>query len=227
MESSGMNYPLQHGSRRPGTGHSPVPRFIGHFISVVFHPLFIPAYIAAFLLFADPYAFAGYPARLKVFRLLSVVFATTFLPAFSIFLLKQLGFIKSVLLRTQRDRIIPYIICMIYYFWAWYVSRNLHESTELVAMLLATFIASIAGLMANIYFKISMHGLAAGVMVTFFIWLAFSDIAATGGYMPAAVFIAGLVCTARFLVSDHNAWEVYAGLLAGVLCQLAAIGIAG
>lgn len=214
-------------ARQPGMEYPPALRFIGHFLSFVFHPLFIPGYIAAFLLFVHPYAFAGAPAKLRLFRFLSVVFSTAFLPAFSVFLLKQLRFIGSIYLRTQKDRIIPYIICMVYYFWIWYVSRNLHESTEMTVMLLATFIASILGLMANIYFKISMHGLAAGTLLVFFLWLAFTGSVQIGGYLSLAVLATGLICTARFLVSNHNPFEIYAGLLGGALCQLAAIFIAG
>jgi len=211
----------------PAVNHSPALRFLGHFLSFVFHPLFIPSYITAFVVYVHPYAFAGASDKLKLFRFLSVFFATCFLPMFSVFLLRQLKFIGSVYLRTQKDRIIPYIICMTYYFWAWYVSRNLHESPELTAMLLSTFLASIVGLMANIYFKISMHGLAAGTLLVFFIWLAFSGSIHIGDWLSLAVVITGLICTARFLASDHMPFEIYAGLLGGAICQLIAIAIAG
>jgi hypothetical protein len=202
-------------------------RFPAHFISFVLHPLFIPSYIMAFLVYIHPYAFAGTNERLKLFRFLSVVFITTFLPAFSIFLMKQLGFIQSIFLRTQKDRIIPYIVSMIFYFWAWYVSKNLHDDSALIAMLLATFIGCIAGMMANIYFKISMHGIAMGTLFAFFVWLAFNGTVSLGPWLAIATFIAGLVCTARFMVSDHSSFEIYAGFFTGLLCQVVAIGIAG
>ncbi|MBS1564291.1 MAG: hypothetical protein JST39_07865, partial [Bacteroidetes bacterium] len=115
----------------------------------------------------------------------------------------------------------------IFYFWIWYVYHNLHESDEMTAMLLSVFIASIVGLMANIYFKISMHGLAAGSLLVFFLWLAFTGSVQMGGYLSLAVLVTGLVCTARFLVSDHSPFELYAGLAGGILCQLVAIMIAG
>jgi hypothetical protein len=227
MISTGTSNTFHEDTRQPAVQYPAGVRFTGHFFSFVFHPLFIPGYIAAYLLYAHPYAFAGVPPMMKFFRFFSVFFATAFLPAFSVFLLRRLGFIDSIYLRSQKDRIIPYIICMVYYFWAWYVSRNLHESTELTVMLLATFLASIVGLMANIYFKISMHGIAAGTLLVFFIWLAFGGAVQMGGYLSVAVFIAGLICTARFIVSGHSAFEVYAGLLAGGICQLVAVWIAG
>ena len=206
----------------------PAPvRFLGHLVSFVFHPLFIPSFIAAFFIYADPYAFAGMTGKAKVFKLASVVFSTAFLPLFSVALMKQLGFIKSIFLREQKDRIIPYIVCMIFYFWAWYVARNRHDHPAFAAMLLAVFLSCIAGMMANIYYKISMHAIAMGALFVLFLWLAFSGNLFTGAYLSIAIFITGLVCTARFIVSDHNAFEVYSGLLVGGLCQLVAIGFAG
>jgi hypothetical protein len=204
----------------------PVPvRFFGYLVSVVFHPLFIPSYITAYLLFADPYAFAGMSSKAKLFKLISVVFSTFFLPLFSVALMKQLGFVKSILLRSQKDRIIPYIVCMIFYFWAWYVSRNLHDNPYLISMLLAVFLSCIAGMMANIYFKISMHGIAAGALLVLFLWMAFDGAVMAAAWLPAAILITGLVCTARFIVSDHNGFEIYSGLLVGALCQLVAIAV--
>jgi hypothetical protein len=206
----------------------PAPvRLLGHLVSYIFHPLFIPSYIGAFLIYVDPYAFAGMTDKAKMFKLISVIFSTTFLPLFSVALMKQLGFIKSIFLRDQKDRIIPYIVCMIFYFWAWYVAKNLHDNPAYVAMLLAVFLSCIAGMMLNIYYKVSMHTLAMGALFVLFLWMAFSGNLATGTYLSVAIFITGLVCTARLIVSDHNAFEIYSGLLAGGLCQLVAIAFAG
>ena len=48
-------------------------------------------------------------------------------PLVTVLLAKGLGFIDSVYLKTQRDRIIPYIACEIYYFWIAYVLRHQAE----------------------------------------------------------------------------------------------------
>lgn len=211
---------------RNNTWPGPV-RVFGHMVSFLFHPLFIPSYITAYLLYADPYAFAGMSEKGKLFKFISVIFSTAFLPLFSVALMKQLGFIQSIFLRTQKDRIIPYIVCMIFYFWAWYVSKNLHDSPALTAMLLAVFLSCIAGMMANIYYKISMHGIAVGAMFILFVWMASNGTVALGSWLAIATLITGMVCTARFIVSDHSSFEVYSGLMVGALCQLIGIAIAG
>lgn len=106
----------------------PLLRFIANMLSYIFHPLFVPAYITAFLIFIHPYAFSGFNEKLRMLRFISVVLLTVFFPAFSVFLLRRLGFIDSIYLRTQRERIIPYIISMFFFFWIFYVSKNLPDS---------------------------------------------------------------------------------------------------
>jgi hypothetical protein len=88
----------------------------------------------------------------------------TFFPLVSVLLMKALKFISSIELKTQRDRIIPYVVCMIYYWWMWYVLHNQPQyPNEFVQLSLAIFLASIGGLIANISMKVSMHAIAAGV----------------------------------------------------------------
>lgn len=199
-------------------------RGLGEIFSFVFHPLFIPSYITCFLVFVDPFAFSGMDEKVKILRVISVFLLTAFFPAFTVFLLRRLHFIQSVYLKTQKDRIIPYVAAMFFYFWIFYVSKNLTDSSPLfVIMLLGVFLSSIAALMANIYFKVSMHGIAMGAMLTFFVFLALQGTMMIGPFLSMAILIAGIVCTARLLVSDHYSFEVYAGFFLGVISQLIAI----
>lgn len=200
----------------------PAPlRFLAHLFSIVFHPILVPTYVTAFLLFVHPLAFAGYGEQRKVFALLAVAFSSTFLPAFSVFLMWRLGFISSMFLRTQRERIIPYAAAIIFYFWIWYVFRNQHETPKFfVHFLFGTFLAVCGAWMWNIRLKVSMHATAMGGMVTFFLLQILINQEVTGQYLALAVLIAGLVCTSRFLVSDHSREEIYLGFFTGVVCQL-------
>src|SRR5262245_41217691 len=88
-------------------------RIAGHLVSFVFHPLFIPALVTAFLLYVHPLAFAGFPDKRKGLILIAVFFSSGFLPAFSVFLMWRLGFVDSIFLRTQKERIIPYSAAII------------------------------------------------------------------------------------------------------------------
>ena len=207
----------------PERPRQPLPiQLSAKFISYVFHPLFIPLYITYFIIQIRSYQLAGINDWINLRILLQVFVNCTFLPLASILLLRALNFIDSVFLRTQRDRIIPYIICMIFYFWNWYVFKNNHEIKDLVSVNMAIFNASILGFLVNISMKVSMHAISVGVMTTFVALLAFSDSSSFSFYLSIAVLIAGIVCTSRLIVSDHSQKEIYYGFLIGILSQLAA-----
>lgn len=198
-------------------------------ISYIFHPVFLPVYVMAFLLFIQPYSFAGYSLKNKILVLIQSFMMMTFFPLITVLLLRALNFIRSIHLHTQKDRIIPFIACMTWYFWLWYVWKNMGKSNdavdmppETVKLALAMFITTIIGLMANIKMKVSLHAIAAGVLCTFLLLLAFSGATNSGIYISAGLFITGLVCTSRFIASDHTSAEVYAGLLIGIVSMLSA-----
>jgi hypothetical protein len=191
-------------------------------ISVVFHPLFIPVYITAFVLYYTP-VFPGFAPADKLLLLLRFGVMYTLFPLVTVLLARGLGFVETIYLRTQKDRIIPYVACGVYYFWMWYVLKNQPEfPREMVSLALAIFLASSGGLILNSYIKVSMHAISLGVMITFLYLLALMLDASLGFYLSLATLITGLVSTARLINSDHHPVEVYAGLGLGVLGQLIA-----
>lgn len=208
---------------------APVLRIIAKIISYIFHPVFVPVYIMWFLLFVHPYMFAGFSEKNKIIILVQSIMMLTFFPLVSVFLLKALKFINTIYLNTQKDRIIPFIACMTWYFWLWYVWKNMGKATDAVDMpqhtvqlALAIFITTVIGLMVNIKMKVSLHAISMGVMIAFMSLMAITENFNSGVYLSAALLIAGLVCTARFIVSDHTPEEVYSGLLVGILSMLIA-----
>jgi hypothetical protein len=200
-----------------------VLRFLAHLFSYVFHPILIPTYVTAFLLYLHPLAFAGYGDRDKFFVMAAVFFSSGFLPAFSVFLMQRLGFVQSIFLRTQRERIIPYAAAIIFYFWIWYVFRNQQKTPVFfVQFLLGSFLAVCSAWMWNIRLKVSMHATAVGGLVMFFLLQILMGREVTGQYFAAALLVAGIVCTSRFIVSDHTRTEIYLGFFTGIACQLVA-----
>lgn len=196
-------------------------KFAAKLISYIFHPLFIPVYISAYLIYLHPYSFAVLQPAQKMIRLISLFVITCFFPAVTVFLLWRLKFAESIFLRTQKERIIPYVASIIYYWWAFYVSRTLPGSPAILTFfLLGLFLSVSAALMANNYFKISMHGLGVGGAFVYFILVGLSTAEPMGAVIAIATIIAGVVCTARLIISDHHPMEVYSGLILGGLCQV-------
>jgi hypothetical protein len=202
----------------------PATRLIAKIISYIFHPIFVPVYIILFLLYIHPNVFIGFSPWQKTLVLMQAFVPYILFPVVTVLLLRALNFIDTIYLNTRKDRIIPFIACNIWYFWIWYVWRNLPGSPkEIVILSMTIFLASSIGLMANIYMKVSMHAIAMGVMISFMMLLAFTQQVNFGIYISVSLFIAGLVCSARLIASDHTQKEIYTGLVTGIAALLIAI----
>ena len=194
-----------------------VIRAAAKFISYLFHPVFLPVYIIGFLLYVHPWVFAGFTERDKSLVMIQAFVMFTFFPVVTVLLLKALKFVRSFHLTEQKDRIIPLVACGVWYFWIWYVWRNLPDYPQpAIQLALAIWISASLGLMANIVMKVSLHAISTGVMLGFFLFLAFSQELNFGIYLSVALFITGLVCSSRFLITAHTQQEVYGGLLVGI-----------
>ncbi len=132
-----------------------------------------------------------FPEENKLLLLLRFLIMYTVFPLVTILLAKGLGFVQSIYLRTQKDRIIPYVACGIYYFWMWYVLRNQPEfPRQLVMLSMSIFIAASLGLIFNSYLKISMHSIAVGVMAAFIYCIALLSDANIGIYISLTFLLA-------------------------------------
>ena len=220
-----MTAPLPHTQpAMPKQEHNIMLRVFAQFFSVLFHPLFIPTYVVAFLINFHPSYFSGFNNSAKMMLLLTTALNTAFFPAFSVFIMKGLGFIKSVFLHSQQDRIGPYLASMIFYFWAARVFFKFEPqlSPVLPAFMTGVFLTTVAALIINIFYKISMHAIGCGGLLGVFLIIMNSNSMLMTWPLSLALLVTGIVCTSRFIVSNHTPKEIYAGLLVGLLCQLIA-----
>ncbi len=201
-----------------------VVSFFAHFFSVVFHPLFMPFYVVAFLVYMHPSYFSGFNYYTKLKLLLATGLNTVFFPAFALLVMKGLGFVKSLFLHTRQDRIGPYLANMIFYFWMARVFFKFEPQLTpvLAAFMTGVFLTTAVALIANIFYKISMHAIGCGGMVGIFIIIMNSNSMLMTWPLSIALLVTGIVCTSRLIVSDHTQKEIYMGLVVGLICQFAA-----
>lgn len=196
-------------------------------ISYILHPLFIPVYIFIWLTLRFPYHFDDITPRNLTFKTISLFLNASFFPAFSVFLLWRLKFINSVFLRTEKDRVIPYIITMIFYWWLWYLSRNFTDQPQVLKFFyFGIFLNTVFGLIINSFIKISMHAMGAGTFVTFIILTCLIYHTTMGADILTATVLAGVICTARLMLNHHSNAEIYSGLIVGIIGQLLGLWIA-
>jgi hypothetical protein len=202
---------------------SPLIKWPAILLSYVFHPVFIPLYAVLFLVYVHPSYFSGFADANKLRTIFILIQNAVFYPLFCIVLLKGVGFIDSLFLRTKKDRIIPYIACGIFFFWTFLVFKQQNIYPRILpSFMLGVFLASSAALIANIYFKISMHAIGLGGWLGLFLVIANTNTMLMTWPIAAVLLITGLVCTARLIVSDHTVKEIYTGLFLGLLAQFVA-----
>lgn len=189
-------------------------------ISILFHPLFVGVLMAAYMIFWNPDFFIGMP-RVSILRFITFVTNNLVFPLIVVLLLRGLGFSKSILLRTQRERIVPYMACITFFFWTWLVYHNLPDvPVELSDMCFGMFLAASAGMLLNSFFKISMHAIGVGGMMGLMVVLLRTGHLQSALPISVAILITGAVCTARLADSDHRGFDLVSGLLVGFLAQL-------
>jgi hypothetical protein len=215
------------------TAQIPQPKFlrtVATALSYILHPIFIPVYVSLALYMLAPLSFAGV-SRGQFYQWLGVIVVSmVFFPLLSILLMKALGFIKSILMPDTKDRIIPLMATMIFYFWASHAFNSFGEQGDkhvvapliLKVLMLGSFWGVIAIFMCNIFFKISMHSAAAGSMVGIFIVLMLSSPVNMAVPFFIVLAIAGLMGTVRLILYTHTMAEIVIGYILGILVMLGA-----
>lgn len=198
-------------------------QYLAHLFSYVFHPLFIPTYFFLYLMQVLPFEFVGITDWQLKMRLFSVAWLTAFFPAFAVFLLWRLKLSDSIFLRTQKERIIPYVVTMFFYWWMYYLSRNFTDQPiALKFFYLGIFVASAIGMTVNNFMKVSLHAMGIAGLTTAIILVSLFYGVNNVSWVPLSVLIASLVISARLVVSDHTKKELIVGLFIGIFTQIAA-----
>lgn len=211
-------------SAEPSFRASAPLRFVAMCVSIIFHPLWIPLAVSAFLLWIHRYELPQLDAYTH-FRVMSAICVNTLvLPLGTILLLKAAGFVQSVQLHSRRERVVPYMAIMIFYWWIYRVfAFNQAFPQILTPFLLGNFIAIILVFLCNIFFKISAHATAAGSILAVMILLSRDPYLDPFLPIMGAILLSGLVLTSRLVLNAHQPLELYIGYVAGFLSQMLAV----
>lgn len=208
-------------------------RILARLFSLALHPLLLPTYLLALLLWLNPYAF-GVPSiwhKRAGVLVLAGFFTTAFLPGLAILLMRPLGFVKSLGMTDKQERTGPYIAAGVFYLWMFKNMLVVGQLPTLYAtLMLGATIALFGAFLFNIFGKVSIHTVGGGLLVgalllVFFQWpQATAKIALTDGTwhitMPALLALgtamAGLLGTARLSLPAHTPVQVWTGYAIGL-----------
>jgi hypothetical protein len=149
-----------------------------------------------------------------------------FFPLLIVMLMRWLGFSGSLQMRTPRERIVPYIASITFFFWTWHVFRNQSDSPEVLTdMCQGMFFASSLAIVLNNFSLVSMHAIGFGGLLGLMYTLIDRGLAESAFPMMISILITGLVCTSRLILARHTPAEIVLGLLTGLATQLVAYAL--
>jgi hypothetical protein len=190
-------------------------------VSFILHPLFVGVMMMFYISYIHPTLFIAVSDKGRFYKFLTFVVNNVMFPVLVVLLLKGLGFTKSIQLNTQKERIIPYVASVIFFFNSYNTFRNQPDSPEILTdMCLGIFLSACIALVQNNFSKISMHGIGIGGMLGLEMVIIFTGQAYAVWPLAMAIFLTGLICTARLIASDHSKEDLLLGLTVGIGTQL-------
>lgn len=192
------------------------------------NPLLMPLYTLLLLFQIQSSTINIVPPNLKIFLYIFIFVICAFFPFVSIIGLKYTRSISSIHLKEKEERIVPYVLAIIYYCIAYYMLRYKFGIDYLVpapvfSSLLGAIVAISLVSLINIKTKISAHSVGiSGVLATF--------IVAGNKYYSAntleislitfgLMLLVGLTATSRLWLKAHTEKQVYAGLILGFVVE--------
>ncbi len=193
---------------------------VAQIVSVIFHPLLLPTYTFLYVMYINPYIVGGWASPQMKIAIIQVFINSFIFPVLVMLLLKGLGFVDNLQLKTREERFVPFIATMIFYVWTYFVfSRSGLPEIFSDIILAATFAIVLAFLTTILYHKISLHGMGMGLLFAFIInTVAMSQLNLLP-FVFLIILLSGIVGTARLLLQAHQPRELYAGFAVGLLCM--------
>ena len=192
-------------------------------ISVLFHPIFLATFGMAYILFVSQNVVFDVPEG-KALEWFGIVgYNTLFMPLLVILLLRAIKFLKSLEMENQKDRYIPLIACMSFYFWVfWIFHFSLHAPGYIQMFLLSSFITMVFSFFLTIFSKISLHLAGAASVFTYAFLLNVSTGFVDALFLIVAASVLGLVWYSRKTLNAHNTPQLITGAALGALASVIA-----
>jgi hypothetical protein len=193
----------------------PFADFMAKFMSVIFHPVFMPLY-GLIIIFSAPTLFGFLPLVQK--KIVLLIFSTNniLLPLSLIPYLKWRKMISSWTIDDRSERVIPMAITSFFYMVTVYVVLKFNIPVFIKSFILSTSLFSFVLTVINFWWKISIHSAGAGAMTSLIFVLSIRMHTPLTPFLISAILASGLILSSRLWLNSHNPREVWFGYLAGI-----------
>lgn len=207
-------------------------KLIAKIVSVIFHPIFIPVYLAFIIVEFNPNNFLNLHGKHYTIVMSMIAILMVGFPLITLAIMRGLGMVNSFTMKDVKERFVPMIAVATFYLWAFMMfkpdSRTVFAVHPILSnMILGSVVAIFLAFFFNSFYKISLHAIGVGAMMS-----VIMNIMPFASYnmilvFIASIIIAGLVSSARLYLKEHSNKEVYMGFLAGYFAQFFAYQIWG
>jgi hypothetical protein len=189
---------------------------IAQFLSILFHPLWMPLLIYVIVRWMDPYFIA--PTNADAF-VLALLIINIIAPAVSILFMIKYGMVSGIELRERKERLGPYLLVILYYCISYSLLRWQGPilPKEVFSFVLAVIVSLVVSLMINQYWKISVHMLGQGGVFGSLLALKSVHMADVTMIAIFTIFMAALTGYSRVKLEAHTHAQVYAGFTLGTI----------
>ena len=194
-------------------------------ISILFHPITIPAYTFLLIFIQKSYISERLTLDLKLWLIGIVILTTILIPSFFIYFFLMRGIIKSGYMEARHERNLPYFITIIFFYVTYYLIRQMPiPMVYELFMLGATFIVAVSFII-NFWWKISIHMTAIGGMLGTFTGISNIYLANTLFTLIGILIIAGIIGSSRLQLGSHRPSQIYSGFILGYIIMYAVFSI--
>lgn len=196
---------------------------IAKVISYSFQPLLMPT--IGLLIFFNSNSYINYaiPKELKDAALVLVAMSTFVVPVIITLLLLNRGYITNLEMPTRKERILPYGFTIVFYIFTIYMLKQAPIPPLVFDFMIGAVASVLFAFLINLKWKISAHMTGIGGLVGALISTSFLLEVDLLSYIILVFFIAGLIATSRLVLNAHTPWQLIAGFLLGIFCQVISI----
>tara|TARA_B100000809_G_scaffold168942_1_gene166254 strand:+ start:9896 stop:10501 length:606 start_codon:yes stop_codon:yes gene_type:complete len=188
-------------------------------ISTIFHPLAMPIIGLLIIFNTDSYINYAIPSELKKAILFLVGTSTFIIPLLIAVLLLNRKIIQSLDMETQKERIIPYAVTIIFYIFTLYLLERASVPPIIYNFIIGATLSVMLAFIINIKWKISAHMIGIGGLVGGLFCIALLLEVYITPYIIISLIAAGFIGTSRLILKAHTPPQIYTGFAIGVFCQ--------
>jgi len=183
-------------------------------ISIAFHPLFMPLY-GLIIIFSAPTLFGYLPANVKRILFFIVLINNVLLPISLLPYLRYRNHITSWSLENRKERMLPLFIATILYAATSYIIIRYPVPVFIKTFIAGIFIISLSVTAINLWWKISIHSVAAGSIAALVLVLSIKMNSTLLWPLLLVIIGSGLTLSARLKLNAHSPLEVWTGFFFG------------